>query len=67
MDAGKIILMDAGEIIQIAFEEVHPGPGNDYMYHLSIQKFLDETSFLYTFPKAASSKQVCSLSTTKLK
>ena len=63
MDAGKIILMDAGEIIQIAFEEVHPGPGNDYMYHLSIQKFLDETSFLYTFP----SKQVCSLSTTKLK
>ena len=36
--------MDAGEIIQVAFEEVHPGPGNDYMDHPSIQKFLDETS-----------------------
>ena len=37
-------MMDAGEIIQVAFEEVHPGPGNDYMDHPSIQKFLEETS-----------------------
>ena len=37
-------MMDAGEIIQVAFEEVNPGPCNDYMDHPSIQKFLDETS-----------------------
>ena len=36
--------MDAGEIIQAVFEEVHPGSANDYMDHPSIQKFLEETS-----------------------
>ncbi len=24
---------DAGEIVEETFEEVHPGPGKDYMYH----------------------------------
>ena len=37
-------MSDAGEIIQVAFEEVHPGPGNDYADHPSIQKFIDEIS-----------------------
>ena len=37
-------MTDAGEIIQVAFEEVHPGTCNYYMDHPSIQKFLDETS-----------------------
>ena len=38
--------MDVGEIIQAAsgFEDVHPTPGNDYIDHPSIQKFLEETS-----------------------
>ena len=33
--------MDAGKIIQAAFEKVHPGSCNDYMDHPSIQKFIE--------------------------
>ena len=37
-------MMDAGEIIQVAFEKVHPGPCNDNdMDHPQMQKFLYET------------------------
>jgi hypothetical protein len=35
---------DAGEIVEVTFEEVHPGPGKDYMYHPTIKTFLEETS-----------------------
>jgi hypothetical protein len=34
----------AGEIVQVFFEEVKPGPGNDYKEHPTIKTFLDETS-----------------------
>ena len=34
----------AGEIIQVFFEEVKPGPGKDYTEHPTIKTFLDETS-----------------------
>ena len=39
-------MMDAGEIIRVAFEEVHPGPGNDYMDYPSIQKFLMKPRYI---------------------
>jgi hypothetical protein len=35
---------DAGEIVEVTFEEVDPGPGKDYMYHPTIKTFLEETS-----------------------
>jgi hypothetical protein len=35
---------DAGEIVEVTFEEVNPGPGKDYMYHPTIKTFLEETS-----------------------
>jgi hypothetical protein len=35
---------DAGEIMDVTFEEVNPGPGKDYMYHPTIKTFLEETS-----------------------
>jgi hypothetical protein len=34
---------DAGEIVEVTFEEMKPGPGKDYMCHPTIM-FLDETS-----------------------
>jgi hypothetical protein len=36
--------IDAGEIVEVTFEEMHPGPGKDYMYHPTIKMFLEETS-----------------------
>jgi hypothetical protein len=35
---------DAGEIVEVTFEEVHPGTGKDHMYHSTIKTFLEETS-----------------------
>ena len=37
-------MTDAGQIIRVIFEEVLPGPGNCYIFHPVIKKFLDETS-----------------------
>jgi hypothetical protein len=33
---------DAGEIVEVTFEEVNPGPCKDYMYHPTIKTFLEE-------------------------
>ena len=38
------LVTDAGETLQMPFEEVHPCPDDDYMHHHKIKKFLDETS-----------------------
>ena len=35
---------DAGDIVDVTFEEVNPGPGRDYMSHSTINTFLEETS-----------------------
>jgi hypothetical protein len=35
---------DAGEIVEVTFEEMKPGPGKDYMCQPTIKTFLDETS-----------------------
>ena len=35
---------DAGEIVEVAFQEVKPGPGKDYMCHPTIKTFLEKTS-----------------------
>ena len=35
---------DAGEIVEVAFQDVKPGPGNDYMCHPTIKTFLEKTS-----------------------
>ena len=35
---------DAGEIVDVTFEEVNPGPGKNYMSHPTIKTFLDGTS-----------------------
>ena len=35
---------DAGDIVDVTFEEVNPGPGRDYMSHSTIKTFLEETS-----------------------
>ena len=41
---------DAGEIVEVAFQEVKPGPGRDYMCHptnrATIKAFLEKTSLL---------------------
>jgi hypothetical protein len=34
---------DAGEIVEVTFEEVKPGPGKDYRCHPTIKTFLEET------------------------
>jgi hypothetical protein len=34
---------DAGEIVEVGFEEVKPGPGKYYKCHLTIRIFLEET------------------------
>ena len=38
------LVTHAGEIMDAAFEEVKPGPGNNYMSHPTIKAFLEETS-----------------------
>jgi hypothetical protein len=30
--------------VEVTFQEVHPGPGKDYMYNPTIKTFLEETS-----------------------
>jgi hypothetical protein len=35
---------DAGEIVEVTFEAVNPGPCKDYVCHPTIKTFLDETS-----------------------
>jgi endo-1,4-beta-D-glucanase Y len=35
---------DAGEIVEVTFQEVHPCPGKHYMYHPTIRTFLEKTS-----------------------
>jgi hypothetical protein len=40
----KELIPEAGEIMEIHFEAVKPGPGNNYMHHPNIKKFLEETS-----------------------
>jgi hypothetical protein len=37
-------ITDAGEIMEVTFEEVKPGPGKDYRCHPTIKTFLEETS-----------------------
>ena len=45
-----------GEIIQAAFEAIHPGRGNAYTEHLIIKKYLEETTL---DPLACSIKKDC--------
>ena len=38
------LVTDASKILQMTFDEVQHGPGNDYTYHHKIKKFFYETS-----------------------
>ena len=40
----KKLITEAGEIMKTHFQAVKPGPGNNYMHHPNIKKFLEETS-----------------------
>ena len=62
-------MTDAGDILQTAFEEVNPGPGNDYMYHPTIKNFLKKPLWIsslqtnkFGYISASQAQSSCKLS-----